>query len=52
MLFANRERRPATSETPQQVESLVTRTVSDFGRLDIIVNNAGWGTILRTINGN
>jgi NAD(P)-dependent dehydrogenase (short-subunit alcohol dehydrogenase family) len=25
-----------------QVESLVTRTVSDFGRLDIIVNNAGW----------
>ena len=32
-----------------QVESLVTRTASDFGRLDIIVNNAGWGTILRTI---
>ena len=24
-----------------QVENLVTRTVSEFGRLDIIVNNAG-----------
>jgi NAD(P)-dependent dehydrogenase (short-subunit alcohol dehydrogenase family) len=32
-----------------EVENLVTRTVSDFGRLDIMVNNAGVGTGLNTI---
>jgi NAD(P)-dependent dehydrogenase (short-subunit alcohol dehydrogenase family) len=32
-----------------QVESLVTRTVSDFGRLDIMVNNAGVLTGSHTI---
>ncbi|HYY27870.1 MAG TPA: glucose 1-dehydrogenase [Chthoniobacterales bacterium] len=32
-----------------QVESLVTRTVSDYGRIDIMVNNAGVGTGLHTI---
>jgi NAD(P)-dependent dehydrogenase (short-subunit alcohol dehydrogenase family) len=32
-----------------QVENLVTRTVSEFGRLDIIVNNAGVGTGPTTI---
>jgi NAD(P)-dependent dehydrogenase (short-subunit alcohol dehydrogenase family) len=32
-----------------QVENLVTRTVSDFGRLDIMVNNAGVGTGRKTI---
>jgi NAD(P)-dependent dehydrogenase (short-subunit alcohol dehydrogenase family) len=32
-----------------QVENLVTRTVSDFGRLDIMVNNAGVGTGLNSI---
>ena len=32
-----------------QVESLVTRTVSDYGRLDIIVNNAGVFTGVHTI---
>jgi hypothetical protein len=32
-----------------QVESLVTRTASEFGRLDIIVNNAGVGTGPTTI---
>jgi NAD(P)-dependent dehydrogenase (short-subunit alcohol dehydrogenase family) len=31
------------------VENLVTRTVSEFGRLDIMVNNAGVGTGLYTI---
>jgi NAD(P)-dependent dehydrogenase (short-subunit alcohol dehydrogenase family) len=33
-----------------EVENLVTRTVSDFGRLDIMVNNAGVGTGLNTIS--
>ena len=32
-----------------EVENLVTRTVSEFGRLDIMVNNAGVGTGLNTI---
>ena len=32
-----------------QVENLVTRTVSDFARLDIMVNNAGVGTGLNSI---
>jgi NAD(P)-dependent dehydrogenase (short-subunit alcohol dehydrogenase family) len=32
-----------------QVENLVTRTVSDFGRLDIMVNNAGVFTGVHTI---
>jgi NAD(P)-dependent dehydrogenase (short-subunit alcohol dehydrogenase family) len=32
-----------------EVENLVTRTVSDFGRLDITVNNAGVCTGLNTI---
>jgi NAD(P)-dependent dehydrogenase (short-subunit alcohol dehydrogenase family) len=33
-----------------EVENLVTRTASDFGRLDIMVNNAGVGTGLNTIS--
>jgi len=32
-----------------EIENLMTRTVSEFGRLDIIVNNAGVGTGLNTI---
>ena len=32
-----------------QVENLVTRTVSEFGRLDIMVNNAGVGVGPHTI---
>jgi len=32
-----------------QVENLVTRTVSDFGRLDIMINNAGVNTGRKTI---
>src|SRR4029077_7503443 len=32
-----------------QVENLVTRTVSEFGRLDIMVNNAGGGVGPHTI---
>jgi NAD(P)-dependent dehydrogenase (short-subunit alcohol dehydrogenase family) len=32
-----------------EVENLVARTVSDFGRLDIMVNNAGVSTGLHTI---
>jgi NAD(P)-dependent dehydrogenase (short-subunit alcohol dehydrogenase family) len=32
-----------------EVENLVTRTVSEFGRLDIMVSNAGVGTGLHTI---
>jgi len=32
-----------------QVENLVTRAVSNFGRLDIMVNNAGVGTGLNSI---
>ena len=32
-----------------QVENLVTRTVSEFGRLDIMVNNAGVGLGPHTI---
>jgi NAD(P)-dependent dehydrogenase (short-subunit alcohol dehydrogenase family) len=32
-----------------EVENLVARTVSDFGRLDIMVNNAGVGAGLHTI---
>lgn len=32
-----------------EIENLVTRTVSEFGRLDIMVNNAGVGTGLHTI---
>ena len=33
-----------------EVENLVTRTVSEFGRLDIMVNNAGVVTGLNTIH--
>ena len=32
-----------------EIENLMTRTVSEFGRLDIMVNNAGVGTGLNTI---
>src|SRR6476620_2401620 len=32
-----------------EIENLMTRTGSEFGRLDIIVNNAGVGTGLNTI---
>jgi NAD(P)-dependent dehydrogenase (short-subunit alcohol dehydrogenase family) len=40
---------PADVRHASQVENLVTRTVSDFGRLDIMVNNAGVGTGLNSI---
>jgi NAD(P)-dependent dehydrogenase (short-subunit alcohol dehydrogenase family) len=33
----------------KEVENLVTRTISEFGRLDIVVNNAGVGTGLNSI---
>ena len=39
----------ADVRSASQVENLVTRTVSEFGRLDIMVNNAGVGTGLHTI---
>jgi NAD(P)-dependent dehydrogenase (short-subunit alcohol dehydrogenase family) len=39
----------ADVRSASQVENLVTRTVSEFGRLDIVVNNAGVGTGLHTI---
>ena len=32
-----------------EIENLMTRTISEFGRLDIMVNNAGVGTGLHTI---
>ena len=39
----------ADVRSASQVENLVTRAVSEFGRLDIMVNNAGVGTGLNTI---
>jgi NAD(P)-dependent dehydrogenase (short-subunit alcohol dehydrogenase family) len=39
----------ADVQNASEVENLVTRTVSEFGRLDIVVNNAGVGTGLHTI---
>jgi NAD(P)-dependent dehydrogenase (short-subunit alcohol dehydrogenase family) len=39
----------ADVRSASEVENLVARTASDFGRLDIMVNNAGVGTGLHTI---
>jgi NAD(P)-dependent dehydrogenase (short-subunit alcohol dehydrogenase family) len=39
----------ADVRSASDIENLVTRTVSEFGRLDIMVNNAGVGTGLHAI---